>query len=439
MSIAPLRIHMHDWSGHPFQAQLSRELARRGMVVEHCYSDEYVSGKGRLEPEPDDPKTLSFTAIKAKRPFDKYGPVGRLRYEFSYAKAWITRIAMTRPHVVVVCNTPLFTIECFRMWARLTHTPWVLWHQDIFSLAIGDELHRKLPSSIARLGAWNLSRMERRTTRAATRVVAIGNEFRRHYEHEWKLHRPGVSIIPNWAPLDEITPRPLDNQWSADWITDRGDITLIYAGTLGRKHNPLLLVDLIGAVRARGVDARLLVASEGEGADLIRVRASDFPATVIRVIAFQPARQLPDMLGAGDVLVTILEPGASKFSVPSKVLSYLAAGRPLLGLMPADNPAANDIAAAGGLVVPPTPEGISRAVDWLGSISGDAATRAELGARSRSRAEARFNINQIADQFAEIMDSAANETPRTYRPAASLGRSLLGYWMRISDTETFHR
>jgi glycosyltransferase involved in cell wall biosynthesis len=390
------------------------------MVVEHCYSSEYVSGKGRLELEPGDPETLSFTTITAARPFEKYSPVGRLRYELSYADAWISRIGETRPDIVVICNTPLFTAERFRRWARRTQTPFVLWHQDIISLALGEELHRKLPGSVAQLGAWALSRLERRIARTATRVVAIGNEFRRHYEREWNLRRPGVSVIPNWAPLDEIAPRPLDNPWSAEWITERGALTVLYAGTLGRKHNPGLLVDLVETVRARGIDARLLVASEGEGADLIRARVDDFPTDAVRVIAFQPADQLPDMLGAGDVLVAILEPGASRFSIPSKVLSYLAAGRPLLGLMPADNPAANDIAAAGGFVAPPTASGIERAAEWIGSISGDATARAELGIRSRRLAEERFNINHITDQFAEIIGAAAKEG------SAATGRRRMG-------------
>ncbi|MEZ0359001.1 glycosyltransferase family 4 protein [Mycobacterium sp. SA01] len=411
MSNYPLRIHIHDWSGHPFQAQLSRELARRGLIVEHSYSSEYVSGKGRLELQPDDPETLSFVPITSKHPFDKYSPVGRLRYELSYAKAWIEQIKASRPDVVVVCNSSLFMIERFRWWARRTRTPWVLWHQDFYSLAFAAELRQKLPGPVGHLGAWTASRLERQSTRAATQVVAIGKEFQTYYEQEWQLRRAGVSVIPNWAPLGEITPRPLDNPWSAQWIAERGDVTLLYAGTLGRKHNPALLVDLLEKVRAGGVDARLIVASEGEGADLIRGRIDEFPPGALRVIPFQPADQFPDMLGAGDVLVAILEPGASKFSIPSKVLSYLAAGRPLLGLMPADNPAADDIAAAGGLVAPPTAVGVARAAEWIASFSGDAIARDKLGERARQLAEERFNIERISDQFAEIISAAARAAP----------------------------
>src|SRR5436305_191914 len=77
----------------------------------------------------------------------------------------------------------------------------------------------------------------------------------------------------------------------------------------------------------------------------------------LHVLGFQPAEDLPAMLTSGDVLVAILEPEASRFSIPSKVLTYLAAGRPILALTPESNPCVIDVTAGGGLVVAPTPKG----------------------------------------------------------------------------------
>ena len=43
-----LRILVSDYSGHPFQVQLSRELARRGHEVIHSYSAGFQTPKGNL-------------------------------------------------------------------------------------------------------------------------------------------------------------------------------------------------------------------------------------------------------------------------------------------------------------------------------------------------------------------------------------------------------
>ena len=53
-----MKVLVHDHSGHPFQAELSRELARRGHQVTHSYVSGYVSGKGQLAALPGEDITF---------------------------------------------------------------------------------------------------------------------------------------------------------------------------------------------------------------------------------------------------------------------------------------------------------------------------------------------------------------------------------------------
>ena len=50
-----------------------------------------------------------------------------------------------------------------------------------------------------------------------------------------------------------------------------------------------------------------------------------------------------EVLGSADVLVGMIEPDAGRFSVPSKILSYLCACRPIVLSAPLDNLAATII------------------------------------------------------------------------------------------------
>jgi hypothetical protein len=65
------------------------------------------------------------------------------------------------------------------------------------------------------------------------------------------------------------------------------------------------------------------------------------------VLDYQPYGQLAEVLATADVLVALLESSAGIFSVPSKVLAYLCAARPLLASMPKENLAARTIERAG--------------------------------------------------------------------------------------------
>ncbi len=88
--------------------------------------------------------------------------------------------------------------------------------------------------------------------------------------------------------------------------------------------------------------------------------------------------------------------------MPSKVLSYLAVGRPVLGFLPADNPCASDIVEAGGRVVPPDDEGVREASRWLADLDDDWTLAEALGRRSRALAEEKFDVDSAVDAFSAL-------------------------------------
>jgi len=122
---------------------------------------------------------------------------------------------------------------------------------------------------------------------------------------------------------------------------------------------------------------------------------------------FQPAELLSETLGSADVLVGLLEPEATMFSIPSKVLTYMASGRPIIGLMPLDNPAAADITACDGYVDEPTRAGAQRAAAWLSDRANDPATREAIGKRTRGVAEEKFDPDRITSAFESVIIALA--------------------------------
>jgi glycosyltransferase involved in cell wall biosynthesis len=408
----PLDIAVHDFSGHPFQADLARRLAARGHRVLHLSAAEYVSGKGRLQREPGDSETLTFDQISLGRPFNKYAAADRIRWEREYGRATRERLA-DWPGVVISSNVPLLALSAFIRAARRRKTPWILWHQDVYSAAMADEANRRLPRPLAKPVAAGFDRLEAWCARRAGHAIAIGEAFTAVYDR-WRVDPAKVSVIPNWAPLEDTVPGERDNpQSKLVWQgTQESDIRLLYAGTLGRKHNPMLLVDLVVAAREAGLPAVLSVVSEGEAADELRAVAAERPDLPLTVHPFQPVDLLSDTLGSADVLVGLLEPEATMFSIPSKVLTYMAAGRPLIGLMPTDNPAAADIAACGGYVDEPTPDGARRAARWLADCADDADKRTQIGNRTRAVAEEKFHPDRIIDAFEAVIVGLAPKASR---------------------------
>lgn len=390
-----MRVLVHDHSGHPFQVQLSRELARRGHVVTHSYCDAYVSGKGHLV---SDQENLDFDPIGADTVAEKSRFARRLLQEIRWGVDLIRQVRRTKPDVVLVSNAQIPTLVIFAMAMAVLRVPWVLWHQDVYAVAVRSFAGDKL-SHAFRVVARCFEIGERWICRRAAGIVAIAPSFIPVHE-AWGTADKTV-VIPNWAPLDEIIPVDRKNDWAVENQLD-DTLTLLYSGTLGLKHNPALLVALAREVRDQGKDVQLVVVNEGPAADVLRSEAErlDVPLTLL---PFQPYERLPEVLGSGDILLVLLEQQAGAFSVPSKTLSYLCAGRPILGMLPSENLAAGLIDQVGGYVAAPNEEALPAAAEWAVELLSDLERRQQLGEAARELAESEFALSECADRFETLL------------------------------------
>ena len=389
-----MRIFVHDYAGHPPQVFLSRELARRGHAVCHAYAAEIETPRGALARSDDDPASFTIEAIRLSRPLKKHSYLIRQLQEIEYGLKLRDAITAFRPDVVVCANTPLAALEVAQRRCRAQRIPFVFWLMDVYSVAVHAFMRRKLPvagEAIGRFYKW----LERRQLGRSERIVLISEGFLDVLDR-WRIERRKVAVMPLWAPLDELPMRPKDNPWSQSHglATSRN---IIYSGTLGVKHNPSLLVDIAERYRDRP-EIKVIVISEGPGARYLAGEKAARGLDNLLLLPFQPFAALPDVLASADLLVTLLEPDAGVFSVPSKVLSYLCAGRAQAAAIPDENRAARVIAeSGGGLTASPL-----AAAEFLGAVDrlvADDGLRAQMGARARAYAEREFDIRRIADAF----------------------------------------
>ena len=323
-----MRVIVHDFSGHPFQAELARSLARRGHEVLHVQCTSYTSGKGSFDAE-DAAANPRFVPLSLGKPFERYRTSRRIVDELTYARKFVQEARAFRPDLVISCNDPLLAKLGFGMWAARRRVPWIFWLQDLYSVAMAREVAKR--SRAGRLLGAGLQRVERGLLRSSDAVVAITDDFDPTLD-AWGVPAETRTVIENWAPLDELPMRPRMNPWrEAQGFGDR--FLYVYSGTLGMKHNP----DVLHALAEDDPTADVVVVSEGLGAERLQALLKARPLDNLHLLPFQPWETLPDVLGAADVLMVLLEASAGAFSVPSKILTCLCAGRPILAAVPEAN------------------------------------------------------------------------------------------------------
>lgn len=389
-----MKLLLHDYPGHAFTLALSRELADRGWDVEHVYSSSFAGPKGEFGRSGSGPESLAVVDLSDGEPLEKYRYARRWLQERRYARRLRQRIERTRPDVVLSGNAPLDMHASALRASATVGAACVFWVQDLYGLAIKAYTRGVL----GWLASSHYSRTERLVARRADGVVLITDAFAPHLGLD--PSDPRVEEIPNWPPIDEIPALPRETDWarSQDLADSR---VVVYSGTLGKKHDPAQLRDLALGVPPAGV--KVVVVSEGLGADWLRENAAQ--VTNLKVVPFQAHEIVPQVLASADVLVALLEPQASALSVPSKVLAYLCAGRPIVLSAPSDNQASQMVraAAAGAVVAPGDSEALVTAVSHY-LTDPDAATAA--GRAGRAFAESTFSIDGIAARFDEVLRRA---------------------------------
>jgi colanic acid biosynthesis glycosyl transferase WcaI len=392
-----MRILIHDFAGHAFQVQLSREFAKRGHEVTHVYPDGLPGPKGPLQRLPDDPPEFDCCAVPLSKSFRKYSALKRLQSQRRYARDLRKLIVHKKPDVVLSGNTPIDVQAELLLYCRTRRIAFVHWVQDIYCHAAEFFFRNKFPVLAKPLG-FLLRQVERQVAHRSEAVVVISPAFEKLLV-DWNVPASRITTIENWAPLDSAV-YPRRNSFSEEHGLDK-HVVFLYSGTLGLKHRPDLLYKLSEELDE---NCKVVVISEGIGRDYLeRLPAREN----LLLLPFQPYERIPEILGTADVLLATLESEAGDFAVPSKVLSYLSAGRAVLLAAPDRNLASQVVTRSGaGISVDPDDED-----HWSGAaqlLALDSALRAQAGNNATRYAEEHFKIGNIADSFQRVLDRALN-------------------------------
>ena len=395
-----MKILIHDFAGHAFQVALSRELANRGHEVTHAYFAEDPGPKGAMHDYQSAQGSVEMRALSVGRPYFKGKFLHRLLLDLYYRGVLARAIRAGDFDIVLSSNTPTWIQGHALSVSKQSGASFIYWCQDFYSIAVGAVFRRRL-GWLGALPEKCLLTWDKRQICKSDHVINITPAFT-DLMRGW-CDGDRVSQINNWAAIEDIPVQEADDLWLQENGIPRDCPRVIYSGTLGLKHNPELIIRAAEA----NPDAIFVVVASGVGVQALE-------ATMLRnliVLPLQSIETLPSVLASADILIAMIEPDAGRFSVPSKVLSYLCAGKPIVMSAPRENLAAQIIndASAGAIVAPEDAEAFQSEVKRL---LRDQETRNVMGRSGRRYAEAHFEISEIADRFETIFESVISKSER---------------------------
>jgi len=389
------RIAIHDFGGHPFTLQLAGALATRGYTVAYFFtSANDAPNIGQMKGM----ESVELIDIPFEK-FQKRNFVKRKFEEMAYGKVASSALAKWNPHVLISNTTPVDSQITISRWAKKNSVRHIFWFQDIVAHAAKDILTKKL-GFVGGLIAADLAHTEKRIAQMADFVINISELFKEQCL-TWGIPQEKQMIQPNWPVIEELPVRPKVNNWSTKNNLD-DKFVFLYSGTLGFKERPELMLQLAEKF-VDNSNVRIVIVSSSIDVKWVKEQKDEKQLDNLTIFPFQPFKDLPDVMATADVLVTVQAAHAGEFCVPSKVLSYLCAGRAQLLAINEDNEAAQMVLGSNsGIVVAPDDDVsfVAAAEDLL-----NATDMSDKGEGARAFAEKSFDVSTIVERFEEVIMS----------------------------------
>lgn len=135
--------------------------------------------------------------------------------------------------------------------------------------------------------------------------------------------RKEVAFLPQWTTHDTpLPPRRAD-----------GKKIFTFAGNIGSVQNLDKVIDAFG--KRNRADAELRIVGGGIYLDRLQKQAVDNGFRNIVFTGRRPCEEMPEHFAESDVLIISLKPEFD-LTIPAKFQAYIAAGRPILGLVRGD-------------------------------------------------------------------------------------------------------
>ncbi|MCC7162375.1 MAG: WcaI family glycosyltransferase [Anaerolineae bacterium] len=365
----------------PFTTELCEHLTRRGHTVtvattfphypewktHECYAGMFAHTERR------NGVTLKRKWVMLPR---RASALGRVLYDTLLGLgALLSGLPGGQYDLILGVAPPIQVGVAARLLARRHGVPYVMWVQDL-ALEAAMSVGMMRASALVRAA----KRVEQWTYDGAARVLVVARSFMENLAHKG-VPDAKLRYLPDWVDAKFIGGGTNGNGFRRSVGLDDDSFVVLHSGNMGAKQQ---LQNVLNAARELGSQPNIAFVLVGEGSEkdgLITHARRDGLRNVL-FLPLVPRDELPHLMATADLLVLNQHPDMVEGVIPSKLLTYMAAARPIVVAAHPDSEAARQVQAAGcGVWVEPNqPKALAHAVSEL---ARDPAARQRLGERGR--------------------------------------------------------
>ena len=225
----------------------------------------------------------------------------------------------------------------------------------------------------------------------ADRLIAMSEPLQQRLCQRTGMPPQKVAVIPQYCEDFYAVPQP-DAALQAQF---GGRFNLVFTGTFTPAQSLETVITAVQDARSRGADMlHLLLVGDGMSRAALEAKVKELHAEdAVTFYGSVPATDIPKFTALADALIVCLSDSPDLgLTVPAKVASYMAAGKPVLASMDGAGNAA--VAAAGGLSSPAC-DAAALADNLLALTRMDAAQHAAMGQSAKEYYLAHYRRSEL--------------------------------------------
>jgi len=208
-----------------------------------------------------------------------------------------------------------------------------------------------------------------------------------------------IKVMTNWVNTDEIKPGDKVNFFSKKYeLEDK--FVVSFAGVLGHSQDLDVIIDAAEILKDYK-DIIFLIVGDGVVKKKIEKRIVELGLDNVKMLPMQPKEVYPYILHSSDIGLVTLKSNVKTPVVPSKLLSIMAAGIPVLAALPLDGDAPKIIKESKcGICI--SPENPQLFAQELIKMYEDEQLRKEMGNRGREYVVGHYSLESCAKRYRDI-------------------------------------
>lgn len=313
--------------------------------------------------------------------------VSRFMENISFGIASSLAVLLAEEPDVIYANTwPIFAQGFLMLTCWLRRIPLILSIQDLYpeSLFVQKRGINK-SSTLFRSLHW----LEKQIARHCAGLIVISERFRQTYIHDRGVPKDRIVVIPNWIDdAQTIDVSATENIRKTHGIP-KDAFVAVYGGNIGVAAGVEFLIDAFRHLISHE-NIYLLIAGSGSDLSNCRELIQTHALTHVKIHSpWQTLETFPVLLAA-DLCILPTQGEQSLVSVPSKLLTYMLAGRPVLALASPESDTAKVMneSRAGWVVSDITPLSLANTIIKVSKLSREECER--YGQLGRSHALNQF-------------------------------------------------